>query len=127
MLGICLKGFEYCGAEYVGMDRATKRSVNVEPGRERIQLVTDSMKEAGLDAIGCGLPNSVLMLSGYWPVLASCVTAIDADGDQIAIRPEGEEVFVRAGWAGEVQPYSPVTVQKLRDAAAEIGPILRDW
>jgi len=44
---------------------------------ERIEKVRKEMELRGFDALWCRLPENVLYLSGYWPLIAKRIQSID--------------------------------------------------
>ncbi len=93
---------------------------------ERIRRVREEIRLVGLDAVVCRLPHNVLMLSGYWPVLADSTLVFPLEGEPVLIVPEGEEVRTESGWVDDVRTFKPVTLEKLSDSVAETLPILTD-
>jgi Xaa-Pro dipeptidase len=98
----------------------------MEYDNERIERICVEMRQQGLDALVCRLPHNVLLLSGYWPVLADSVVIFPLKGDPALIVPEGEEAIARAGWVDDIRPFKPVTLEKLSDSVTETRPILSE-
>ncbi len=48
------------------------------------------MREARLDAVICGSPTQVLLLTGYWPVMGNSVAVFTADGEVHLLVPDDE-------------------------------------
>jgi Xaa-Pro aminopeptidase len=61
---------------------------------ERLRL---ALKQEGLDALVCRLPEHVLMLTGYWPVCAWVYAVFPREGPGVCILPDTEEEEARAG------------------------------
>jgi Xaa-Pro aminopeptidase len=61
------------------------------------------MESAGLDAIICGMPPYVLMLTGYWPVVGQSIAVATSEGKVGILAPKDEEEFARDGWADELE------------------------
>jgi len=57
---------------------------------ERIERLQDAMKEAGLDAIACGLPSNVLLLTGYFPVVGRSFAIATREGEVVLFAPRDE-------------------------------------
>ncbi len=93
---------------------------------ERIERVREEMRREGLDALVCRLPHNVLILSGYWPVLADSVVVVRTEGEPALVVPEGEDELAHAGWVDDVRTFKPVTLDKLSDSVSETAPVLAD-
>jgi len=39
--------------------------------QDRINLITNALKQSNMDALVCALPTNVLFISGYWPVVGT--------------------------------------------------------
>ncbi len=91
---------------------------------ERMQRVRDELRRAGLDALVCRLPHNVLLLSGYWPVLADSVVVFPREGEPALIVPADEEDAAQSGWVPDIRTFKPVTLEKLSDSVTETCPIL---
>ncbi|MDP9382856.1 MAG: aminopeptidase P family N-terminal domain-containing protein, partial [Chloroflexota bacterium] len=93
---------------------------------ERLHRARKEMRREGLDALVCRLPHNVLMLSGYWPVLADSTVVLPLEGEPVLVVPGDEEPLAHAGWVGDIRTFKPVTLLKLSDSISETAPILRD-
>ncbi|MDP9312002.1 MAG: Xaa-Pro peptidase family protein [Chloroflexota bacterium] len=91
---------------------------------ERIERIRDELRREGLDALICRLPHNVLLLSGYWPVLADSVVVFPREGEPALVVPGGEEPFAQMGWVEDIHTFKPVTLEKLSDSVAETEPHL---
>jgi Xaa-Pro aminopeptidase len=60
----------------------------------RLSMVVDALGAAGLDAIVCGLPSNVLMLTGYWPALGASIAIVTRDGAVGLLVPEDERDLI---------------------------------
>lgn len=98
-------------------------------GRERLRWIADALEESRLEALVCTLPENVLLLSGYWPVLGTSV-AVATRGRVALLVPEDERDLAEQGWADEIRTYSPGSLTRLADPVATIreplGALLRD-
>jgi Xaa-Pro dipeptidase len=94
-------------------------------GEERLALIRHALAEYDLDAIICGLPANVLMLSGYWPVVGASLAIATRDGATAVIVPEDELNFARRGWA-EIASFKPSSLDKLTTAAESAREPLRE-
>jgi len=69
---------------------------------ERIRRVREAMQSAVADALICRLPENVLMLSGYWPLVGWSFLVFPKDGEPTCIIPHTEEQETREElWGGE--------------------------
>lgn len=85
-------------------------------GEERLARVVAALRDANLAGLICSLPANVLMLTGYWPVVGTALTAVNAEGRCIVLAPEDEQDLAEDGWADEVRTYQPGSLDTL------IGP-----
>ncbi len=76
-------------------DPMLKMIATSQPDPRRVAQIRRALAEAALDAVVCGLPANVLMLSGYWPVIGTSVCIADAGGRIVLIVPEDEEELAR--------------------------------
>lgn len=74
------------------------------------------MKAMDLDAIICGSPTGILLLSGYWPVMGATLALFSADGDVHAILPYDEVEIAERTSSAAVTPYQPLW--RMRPVAA---------
>jgi Xaa-Pro aminopeptidase len=98
----------------------------MERDDERRERVRRAMWSAGLHALVCRLPHNILMLSGYWPVLADSTLVFPLHGGPVLIVPAGEEQLAARGSVTDIRAFSPVTLEKLSDSRAEVEPMLAD-
>ncbi len=99
---------------------------SMDHDEERLHRARKEMRREGLDALVCRLPHNVLMLSGYWPVLADSTVVLPLEGEPVLVVPGDEEPLAHAGWVGDIRTFKPVTLLKLSDSISETAPILRD-
>lgn len=86
-------------------------------------MVDEALRQQGLDAVVCGAPPNILMLTGYWPVIGTSVSVQRADGSHCIILPADEAAF--APETGAVT-YQPSTLDKLTTAREAIREPLLD-
>jgi Xaa-Pro aminopeptidase len=80
----------------------------------------DALGASGLDALICTLPEDILLLSGYWPVVGTAIAVASRRGVAV-LAPEDERDLAEGGWADEVRTYSPGSLARLADPAAAVG------
>ena len=91
---------------------------------ERLDRITSALQDAGLDALVCTLPENVLLLTGYWPVVGTAVAVATADGHCAILAPEDESDLAHTGWAHEVRTYAPGSLESLVGPAEAVrGPL----
>src|SRR3954453_22026851 len=83
---------------------------------ERVRRIRSALDSAGLEAVVCALPENVLLLSGYWPVVGDALAYRDRDslsrdrpGAGVPPRSGGPLAHARGsvGLAAVVRPESP--------------------
>ncbi|HEY3246741.1 MAG TPA: Xaa-Pro peptidase family protein [bacterium] len=97
----------------------------------RITAVQSALAGAQLSALICRLPENVVLLSGYWPVLARSAVMIPVTGDPILIAPMMELEALSRTFIGDVRtfpvwklgdpPPNEGLGRMLREAAAALG------
>jgi Xaa-Pro dipeptidase len=92
---------------------------------ERIQWITEVLRDAGLSALVCTLPENVLMLAGYWPVVGTAVAVATRDGRSAILAPEDEGDLAGHGWADEVRTYAPGSLTELTGPVDTVREPLR--
>src|SRR5579872_978784 len=108
-----------------------------EPGmnNERAKRLAEMFINRGADfhAIICQLPQNLVMLTGYQPILGNsfCIVSLNADREiefRLAV-PEDEKDRVPQGIAVEVRTYSEETMDYISDTARAVhvplGELLR--
>lgn len=88
-------------------------------GRERVAWVAEALQEWRLTALVCTLPENVLMLTGYWPVVGTAVAVATRDGVSV-LAPADEEDLARRGWSA-VRTYYPGSLTELTGPADTVG------
>jgi Xaa-Pro aminopeptidase len=84
---------------------------------DRRALVQEALRQSDLDALVCGLPANVLLLSSYWPVTGTSLAIAVRDGPIALLVPEDEKELADHGGADEVHTYKPAPLDNL-------GPLL---
>src|SRR5574337_1854078 len=93
---------------------------------ERIERIRRGLRHVHLDAILCTLPDYVLLLSGYWPVVGASIAIATSEGRICLIVPEDEEELARAGWADEILTFRPGRLDKLQSTSDAAFEALRE-
>ncbi|MEA2552921.1 MAG: Xaa-Pro dipeptidase [Fimbriimonadaceae bacterium] len=79
---------------------------------ERQVLVKEALEKNGLDAIVCGNPTNVLMLSGYWPVIGKSLAICTRDGELALVFPQDELDLASHAAADHRIAYSPASLDR---------------
>lgn len=80
---------------------------------ERRRTVLSELAAENLSALICFAPEDVLLLSGYWPVMASSVAVLTREGVLHVILPEDELELAKASAEADFIPYEPETLDRL--------------
>ena len=91
---------------------------------ERVDRVRGALDERGLDAVLCALPEDVLMLSGYWPVVGNALALATREGRVGVVAPEDEKELAAEGWADELRLFRPVTLDRMTTATDAVRDTL---
>jgi Xaa-Pro aminopeptidase len=95
-----------------------------ERDTERIDRIVSALQDAGLDALICTLPENVLLLTGYWPVVGTAIAIATAEGHCAILAPEDENDLAHTGWAHDVRTYTPGSLDSLAGPAESVrGPL----
>lgn len=96
--------------------------------QQRAQWIADGMRRDGYAALICRLPQHVVMLTGYQPILGNsfCVVTLGSEGrPQVRLAvPADERDLVPADTAVEVKPYSEETLDYISTTIPSVrGPL----
>lgn len=80
---------------------------------ERKKRIIDALRDSQFDALACGSPSEVLLLTGYWPVTGASVAVFTAEGDVHVVLPEDEIELAEKTSATTLVPYKPAGLTKL--------------
>jgi len=107
------------------MDNATtqrRKGAQMAHDLERIKLNARAIRESGFDALICGLPSNVLLLSaGYWPIVGTSFAVANGEGKVALVVPEDESELARKTGAAEVFTYKPASLDKLQTVVDAIS------
>ena len=87
---------------------------------ERVDRLQTSLREAGLDGIVCTMPENVLLLTGYFPIVGTSVAVMNRDGQVTLLAPEDEMGLADCDGADQVIAFQPVSLEKLTNAEEAI-------
>ena len=88
----------------------------------RRKRLVDGLIAAGLDAVICSAPSDVLLLTGYWPVMAMSVAVVTASGECHVLLPDDEAELAAKTCAAPFTSYEPQSIHKL----AELMSVLQE-
>jgi Xaa-Pro aminopeptidase len=77
-----------------------------------------SISDSSHDAIICNSATEVLLLTGYWPVMAASVAIFSSDGHVKVIVPEDEAELAGKTSSVEIVSYKPAGLHTLEDPLA---------
>ena len=95
---------------------------------QRYAANLSALTRSSLHALICSSPTSVLLLTGYWPVMGGSVVVMTANGSLFAILPEDEREIAQATSSAEIITYTPQTPGGLdppiHALSTTLGPLL---
>jgi Xaa-Pro dipeptidase len=92
----------------------------------RVKRMRDALEAARLDALVVRLPENVLLLSGFWPMIGATTLVFPREGRPVCIAPECFENETNAMiWEAELKRYR-FGVLDSPDQAAAVGEALAD-
>jgi Xaa-Pro aminopeptidase len=80
---------------------------------ERNVAIVSALGNSHLHGLVCCDPTSVLLLTGYWPVLGTSVAIFAGDGSVAVIVPEDEVEIAGGSTAARIIPYKPSQMKRL--------------
>ena len=95
--------------------------------KDRIERAKRMMNEDGIDILLCRLPENVLYLTGYWPVIGASLVAFPVDGEPTLILPYSELDYSADGWVKDQRTYSFGSMQATIDPTTETAKLLKEW
>lgn len=91
---------------------------------ERLKRLKKCMEGKDVDILICRLPENVLYITGYWPIIGASVVVFTQDGDTTLIVPGSEEEFAGEGWVEDVRTYNFINLEIMADPNTDIAPLL---
>jgi len=98
----------------------------MEVDTERIEKVRKEMELRGFDALWCRLPENVLYLSGYWPLIGASAILFPLDDDPVLITPIDEIDYTHGSWIEDIKTYKYLQLEAIADANRDISRILNE-
>lgn len=68
----------------------------------------------------CSLPSSVLLLTGYWPVIGESIAICVSGGPTVLLVPEDEAELAEAGFADFIETFVPESLTEMRSVSAAV-------
>lgn len=87
---------------------------------ERIDRIGQVLREARIDGLVCALPENVLMISGYWPVVGTSVALVNRDGQVAILAPEDEKDLAECAEADSLSTFRPGSLDRLETTAKAV-------
>ena len=81
--------------------------------RQRQDALLEELNRENLAALVCFAPEDVLLLSGYWPVMASSLAVLSREGALHVILPEDELELAQATAQADFLSYKPHSLERL--------------
>ena len=78
---------------------------------ERRERLCGDLRDSGLDAVIAALPENVLLLTGYFPVVGTSVALATRDGEIYLLAPHDERELAEAGGADQVIVFKPASLR----------------
>lgn len=78
---------------------------------ERISRVKGLMAKQGIDVLFCSLPENVLYLTGYWPVMGSSTVVFPLDGEPTVLLPFEELDYAAEGWVTDLRTFHFISLE----------------
>ena len=88
------------------------------PARDGVCIarIQGALKHSDLDAVLCGFPSNVLLLSGCWPVMGATIAIATREGEVHLILPEDEVQIASATSAAEQTTFQPGSLDAVTNA-----------
>jgi len=81
--------------------------------KERVSRVKKLMVEQGIDILVCSLPENVVYLTGYWPVMGNSTVVFPVNGEPTLLLPFEEVDYASAGWVQDQRTFTFITLTHL--------------
>ena len=77
----------------------------MQPDVERSQHVREALASLRLDALICRLPENVVLLSGYYPIVGQSFVVFPQEGEPILIAPAQERYLAGEGSIADIRAF----------------------
>lgn len=78
--------------------------------KERVSRTKRLMAESGIDILVCSLPENVLYLSGYWPVMGNSTVVFPINGEPTLLLPHEELDYAADGWVEDKRTFEFISL-----------------
>ena len=92
---------------------------------ERHMRIMHLLSDSDYDVLICSSPTEVLLLTGYWSVMAQSVAVFSSDGCVKVILPEDEAELAEKTSAAEIISYKPAGLHNLESPVSGLKEPLR--
>jgi Xaa-Pro dipeptidase len=93
---------------------------------ERISRLKKLMVEKGIDVLFCNLPENVLYISEYWPIIGASAVLFPVDGDPVLIMPFSELDYAIDSWVTDKRTFRFINMQAAASPTYQKIEILKD-
>lgn len=80
---------------------------------ERVARVKKLMAAQGVDVLVCSLPENVVYLSGYWPVMGNSTVVFPLNGEPTLLLPFEELDYAADGWIEDKRTFTFINLGHL--------------
>ena len=94
------------------------------PDSERRKRLISVLQDTHLDALICTAASDVLLLTGYWPVMAMSIATLTVNGDCTIILPEDEAAIARISSTDSLKLFSPVKLTSFEPIERRLQDLL---
>ncbi len=91
----------------------------------RVKRMKEKMLAGNIDILFLRLPENIMYLTGYWPVIGASALYFPLEGDPVLFAPEDETPFVEEGWEKNVRYYKYFNVAALSNPNRDISDLYR--
>ena len=96
----------------------------MERDEERVARMREALTESQTDALICTRPSTVLLVSGYWPVVGTSISVITRDGYVVLIAPEDEAGLAAQSWADATHSFTTGSLTQMSTASESVRDTL---
>lgn len=72
---------------------------------ERIRRAQEGLGERGLAALVCRVPENLVMLTGYWPVIGRAAAVVPAEGEPVLVAPAMEREALERALVSDIRTF----------------------
>jgi Xaa-Pro aminopeptidase len=94
--------------------------------KERFTRAKQMMAEDGIDVLICRLPENVLYLTGYWPVIGASMVVFPVNGDPTLLLPFSEIDYAKVGWVDDMRTFPFINMNATANPTAQILMLLHE-